>query len=93
MRNAGKGLWTISQVERGAGRRVTCSAEVLHRGRFTLLEFSYGNFIRVHRCLSAVKNYFSQLILISFSTALNSGSPVRSSQFLTLASAAAKQSA
>jgi alpha-L-fucosidase len=36
--------------------------------------------------------HFSQLILISFSTALNSGSPVTSSAFLSLARAAAKQS-
>src|ERR1035437_2456307 len=36
------------------------------------------------------KNYFSQLILISFSSALNSMSPVTSSAFLILASAAAK---
>jgi len=40
-----------------------------------------------------VENYLSQWILISFSNALNSGSPVRSSEFLILASAAAKQSA
>ena len=36
---------------------------------------------------------FSQAILISFSTALNSGSPVMSSAFFSLAKAAAKQSA
>jgi hypothetical protein len=37
--------------------------------------------------------YFNQAILISFSTSLNSGSPVTSSTFRSLARAAAKQSA
>jgi hypothetical protein len=37
--------------------------------------------------------HHSHWILISFSTALNSGSPVTSSAFLSLARAAAKQSA
>ncbi len=45
------------------------------------------------RTLRWFVGHLSQLILISFSTSLNSGSPVTSSQFLTLASAAAKQSA
>ena len=39
------------------------------------------------------RHYFSQLILISFSNGLNSGSPVTSSALLSLASAAAKASA
>jgi len=38
-------------------------------------------------------NYFSQWILISWSSGLNSGSPVTSSAFFSLASAAAKASA
>ncbi len=43
-----------------------------------------GNWLRCH---------FSQLILISFSSALNSGSPVTSSAFFSFANAAAKASA
>src|SRR5205823_9474888 len=45
------------------------------------------------RWVMPTKIHFSQTTLISFSTALNSGSPVRSSEFFTFASAAAKQSA
>ena len=39
------------------------------------------------------RRHFNQEILISLSTSLNSGSPVTSSTFLSLANAAAKQSA
>ncbi len=39
------------------------------------------------------ENYFSHVTLISFSSGLNSGSPVTSSAFFSLASAAAKASA
>lgn len=46
------------------------------------------------RAVSLAGNgHLSQWILISFSTSLNSGSPVTSSEFFTFASAAAKQSA
>jgi len=66
--------------------------------------FHWGKFVRCdHPCRNVFRcglgggvsncDHFSQLILISFSSTLNSGSPVRSSEPLILASAAAKQSA
>ena len=57
-----------------------------------MLEDVLAALVRIARADSPSR-YFSQPILISFSSTLNSGSPVMSSAFRSLASAAAKASA